>query len=144
MIPLDPSRCITQTRFGGDPRGGNCAEAACATLLGIALDDITDFRQQYDPLYPGNEAYYYWTSFENLFESKGYLITRHKENYCPECFYLASGKANRGYSHMVVMYDGQLAWDPHPDRTGLLSINHVWVPVPIDPMMFVRKASEQA
>lgn len=112
-----------QTRFFGDPKGGNCTEAALATLLGLKLSDIPDF--------PHESPYQFWEALDDYLQSIGYVRLMMGNNYVPECNYLASGPSSRGCSHMVVMYEGKLAHDPHPSREGLLQVDVVHMIVPI-------------
>lgn len=129
---------ITQTRFFGDPRGGNCGEAACATLLGLTLDQVPDFRRSYtiDDEETPAQVKMYWDAFVHLFWTRGFRITRADANFVPECMYLASGPSSRGCGHMVVYYDGKLVWDPHPSREGIREVEHIWFALPIDPAAF--------
>lgn len=123
-----PDRWIDQTSFY-DPSiraNGNCTEAAVASLLGIGLDDVPRFRDAG----PGPEDF--WDAFDAFFAGRGLEVVCLPGNHAPDCLYLASGKASRGCSHMVVMRGGKLAHDPHPSREGVAQIDRVWLVVPRD------------
>lgn len=129
-------RWVTQTTFyDPDSEGhGNCTEAAVASLLGIPLSDVPDFREN------GAESWEFWDAFEAFFESRGFRITLNPSSAPCDGYYLASGPSARGCPHMVVMRDGELAHDPHPSRSGLISVSYIWVPRLLDPSL-ARSAS---
>jgi hypothetical protein len=101
---------VTQTIMVGDGSGreGNCLQAAVASLLDLPLDNVPHFLESPD--------------FENTMVTfaaqHGYKI-RYSWTTPPE-FGLAHGPSPRGVSHAVVYRDSEFAWDPHPDRSGLL------------------------
>lgn len=80
---------------------------------------------------PHESPYRFWESLDDYLKSIGYVRLSMSNNYGPECNYLASGPSSRGCSHMVVMYEGKLAHDPHPSREGLLKVDVVHMIVPI-------------
>lgn len=43
------------------------------------------------------------------------------------------GNDGRGRTHSVVGKGGRIYWDPHPDRTGLLTIDDIEFVMPTDP-----------
>jgi hypothetical protein len=127
MMP--PERWINQTTFYDPerPKNGNCTEAAVASILGLPLEAVPLFRDA------GPTSHDFWCAFEDFFEGLGFGVVRLPGNHVPDVLYLASGPAERGCSHMVVMRDGKLIHDPHPSAAGLLSVEHVWLVVPHDP-----------
>ena len=132
-------RFVDQTTFyePGKIGGGNCAEAACATLFGIPLSDVPRFYNEDDP----EPSYRYWRNFENFCFSQGYWVVRRNAEVIMEATYLASGSSARGCKHMVVMRDGKLFHDPHPSRAGLEQVECTWLLVPLDPTNF-KKVTE--
>lgn len=46
---------------------------------------------------------------------------------------ILGGPGPRGHKHVVVGFDGEVIHDPHPDHTGLLSIDTRWTFVPLTP-----------
>ncbi|GGB00479.1 hypothetical protein GCM10011491_30850 [Brucella endophytica] len=106
---------------------GNCTEAAVASILGLRLENVPDFRAD------GDDAVTFWDAFHEFFRERGYEAIRMGGNFCPEVMYLALGISPRGAHHMVVMQDGKLLHDPHPSKAGIGDPDHTWLIVPIDP-----------
>jgi hypothetical protein len=46
---------------------------------------------------------------------------------------IASGPSPRGVQHAVVMLDGEIVWDPHPSRDGILRVTDIWEFTPGNP-----------
>jgi hypothetical protein len=104
---------------------GNCTEAAVASILGLDLSEVPDFRAS------GVDAF--WPSFHRFFRARGFEAFRLEGNWSPDVHYLASGISPRGVHHMVVMRAGALVHDPHPSKAGIAEPEHVWLIVPVDP-----------
>lgn len=123
---------VKQTRFHDTAKteGGNCGEAAVASILGITLIDVPDFRIN------GRDAEAYWSTFKRFIRSYGYYpyMVPNGQLVLP-VMYLASGPSSRGCKHMVVMQDGKLLHDPHPSDEGLLSIDLLHILIPFDPKL---------
>lgn len=100
---------VYQTKFG-DP-DGNCFEACIATITGIALDEI--------PHYLDDD---WFGSYSAWLREHGWLAAWWEAGTgCePPGLAIANGVASRGLRHSVVVRDGALAHDPHPEGTGLL------------------------
>lgn len=109
----------------GGSEKGNCTEAAVASILGLTLDQVPDFRAK------GVENF--WDEFEDFINSRGFHPLRLDGNWIPDVLYLASGLSPRGVHHMVLMRGGKLVHDPHPSKAGISETNHIWVLVPFDP-----------
>ncbi|MCA1490101.1 hypothetical protein I6F11_04105 [Ensifer sp. NBAIM29] len=104
---------------------GNCTEASVASILGLKLEDVPDFR--------ANGIDQFWTSFYRFFHDRGYQALHMPGEWCPDVLYLAAGKSPRDVLHMVLMKGGELVHDPHPSKAGIEKPEHVWLVVPIDP-----------
>lgn len=66
----------------------------------------------------------YKRSFIGLMEDGGESYQQWlKEN--PDRYYIASGKTVRGTDHVVIYKNGEMIWDPHPDRTGLETLEDI-------------------
>ena len=111
---------------GGTVRG-NCTEAAVASLLGLPLDAVPDFRAN------SLQPYLFWSAFRRFVRSQGFEPMMLPGDHMPDVLYLASGRSPRGVSHMVVMREGRLIHDPHPSRAGIERVDQVWVLLPKDP-----------
>jgi hypothetical protein len=128
-------RGVTQ-RTEGWP-GGECVRASYATLLGVDIDLIP-------PLDPGTAARKgqdqgnmerAWLSSIGLdlveIAVDPYdTIPQEVLDCVPEVPHLMSGISPRGYGHRCVGIGGQVAWDPHPSRAGLLTVYSVGLLVP--------------
>jgi hypothetical protein len=121
-----PDRWVTQTTFY-DPakpedHTGNCTEAAIASLLSVPLASVPSFR------FPDATAH--WEAVDKYIGEMGFWLVFANATYQPDGLYLATGPAARGCTHVVVMDRGELKYDPHPSRIGLLSVDHVIYLVP--------------
>lgn len=110
---------VTQTITVGDGNGriGNCLQAAVAALLDLDLDGVPHFAEHDD-----------WLERMVAFgQDRGYKVLYRPY---PVEFGLAFGRSPRGVPHAVVCVDGQIVWDPHPSRDGLVSISNFveWSP----------------
>ncbi|MFZ8455761.1 hypothetical protein ACO1M1_14880, partial [Staphylococcus aureus] len=72
---------------------GNCQQAATASLLGLALDDVPNFIQQ-----PQG----FWQSFWEFLASRGLEAIDLEGERHFDCYHLAYGPSARGVSHAVV------------------------------------------
>jgi hypothetical protein len=111
----------------GGVKKGNCTEAAVASILGLALDDVPDFRAN------GDDALSFWDAFETFINSRGFDVLMLDGTWVPDVLYLASGLSPRGVHHMVLMRGGKLVHDPHPSRAGIAAAEQIRLLVPIDP-----------
>lgn len=114
-------REVTQTILHDQIPGvpGNCLQAAVASLLDLDLDDVPHFIEHTG-----------WLQYlADWARDRGYLIIARP----PESVRMgiAYGPSPRGVQHAVVWLDGRVAFDPHPSRAGLLSINEAmsWEPL---------------
>lgn len=107
---------VTQSILHGDASGrpGNCLQAAVASLLDVPLDDVPHFIEHDD-----------WDERMAAFcAAHGYRpILRDPDTYV--AYGMAWGPSERGVRHAVVWVDGVMAWDPHPSRTGLLTVSQL-------------------
>lgn len=120
-------RWLTQSRISAPELGiqGNCTQAAVASLFGLDLCDVPDFNT--------GDALAWHKGMEVFFASRGYELLRFDNHRHFRGLYLAGGPSRRGVQHMIVMRNGETVHDPYPGGFGLTKIEHVWVPVPLDP-----------
>ncbi|WP_232629188.1 hypothetical protein [Methylobacterium sp. Leaf118] len=118
-----------QTVLHGEGRKGNCMQAAVAGLLGLPMRDVPNFVER-----PDGKAH---LGLINFAQSHGFDLVRDDGAKSFDGLYLACGPTDRGIHHMVVMRDGALYHDPHPSRSGLLSIDFVYTLLPLDPAIHV-------
>lgn len=117
---------VDQTIFN---RGGNCFAACLASLLECTLADVKGISEiyvagavAYDRT-PDNDSIWSncWSEVSHMIVKKFNqwpAVVFHK---APRGYALHGGRSPRGdYGHFVVVLDGQMVHDPHPDRTGLV------------------------
>lgn len=103
---------------------GDCVRAITASILELEAKDVPHFVKDQ----PGSDWYETWEQFMIDHGTKPIMITP-PWNKVPKPlgYYLASGPANRGCKHIVIMHDGKIVHDPHPSGDGLLEIEAVWI-----------------
>jgi len=100
---------------------GNCMQAAMASLLGKSLDAVPHFG-----------AFTWWPGAMTLWlHGEGLDMTRIDAPPIPQERALLVGKSPRNNAHMVVSEGGEIVWDPHPTRGGLVEVTgailvHPW------------------
>jgi hypothetical protein len=115
-------REVTQTILHeeGSTIPGNCLQAAVASLLDLDLDTVPHFVVHDD-----------WLERLVAF---GREHGHHVKCAAPDArvsLGIASGPSPRGVQHAVVMASGDVVWDPHPSRAGLLAIGLVFAFTPL-------------
>lgn len=107
---------------------GNCWQTVIASVLDLPLDEVPHFVQ--DEVDHGMDfAWHWWNRTLNWLRERGLRLDPcYGLDGAPGDYVLVSGKSPRagGTIHHVVVYrDGAMVHDPHPDRTGLTTIDHV-------------------
>lgn len=105
---------VTQTIISApeDPIPGNCLQAAVASLFDLPLDEVPHFA-----------LFDQWHQALNLWLGGAYgLIAVRSDARKRPGRYLLVGQSPRHaeWTHVVVAQNGRIAWDPHPDRSGLV------------------------
>ena len=112
---------IKQTKLH-DPENninGNCMAACFASLLELEIEEIPKFEDMDDDKW--------WPAVLKWLDNKNIYLLRLKEFYPPIKF-IASGKSPRGNFDHVVIYNGEeMIHHPHPDNTGILNVNEIWI-----------------
>ncbi len=139
---------VTQTMFyepdvEPEKQRGNCVTAVVASLLDLPIEEVPNFVQ--DEVEHEDDFDYYWWNCVLRFVKKHnhgvyYVQGRPEQTHFPlpepDEFYLVSGPSPRDprIHHIVIFQNGEMVWDPHPDRTGLLSIDydHMWTLRPLE------------
>lgn len=107
---------VTQTILHGDPSGrpGNCLQAAVASLLDLALDEVPHFIEHDE-----------WEEqLRDFCLAHGYRpLLRPPTTHV--AYGMAWGPSERQVRHAVVWVDGAMGWDPHPSRAGLLRVTEL-------------------
>ena len=118
MKPVDQSVLFSEGAIGN----GDCFPACLASLLEIPLWMVPPFHQMY-----GRSDHYgrpeEW--LKRVFSMALKKTDGHKSELLPR-FYIANGPGPRGVYHSVIYENGKLAHDPHPSRSGILSVGWTW------------------
>lgn len=110
---------------------GNCQTAVIASLLEWDIDSVPYFAEGlYPDKIPEPERSSMFNKrvddfFENLgYELNWYLPSEEIERYiqeeCKDIPYQVQGKSPRGYQHVVIYLNGEMAHDPHPEGGGVI------------------------
>lgn len=117
MTPVMQSKLYTKDGI----HNGNCLAACLASLLDMPLWMVPPFDDMFgrdDWRIRMNE----WLAF------LGYQLIRleeHQVDKLPE-YYIASGYSQRNVLHAVIYRKGELAHDPHYERSGIKSVYYTW------------------
>lgn len=113
---------------------GNCLQAAVASLLDKPLDAVPHFS-----------AFLWWNEALTLWaRGEGYLVEGERTDTIPDRLCIVGGKSPRGVPHVCVAEHGEILWDPHPSRDGLVTITEATWFVEHEPYMRWRNWGAQA
>lgn len=111
----DPSLTEEQINTGRHVLG-NCMQAAIASVLKMPIDAVPHVVQ-----------FVWWPQALELWLRQFDLTLKSEQiDTIPERLCIVSGTSPRGVSHVVVAHAGEIVWDPHPSRDGLVSVRTVW------------------
>lgn len=111
---------VKQTQFGTN---GNCWEAVMASILECPLENVPFWKDKFWFL-----KYHQWL-WKNYGLDLIFLNPQHKPSKLAG-YHEISGKSERGLLHSCVGFNGEIVFDPHPDDTGLVSIEGYAVLLP--------------
>jgi hypothetical protein len=125
VAPLPALRKVTQSLLAGNDHGfpGDCVRASVASLLDLDPAKVPHFTSEDDVRVWGLAL----TAFAAQY---GWHIERRAveagDDPLPD-FGIAIGTSprNSDITHAVVIRGGELAWDPHPSRDGLVDVRQV-------------------
>jgi hypothetical protein len=126
---------------------GDCLKCCIASLLELDYDDVPHFAAMGDM---------WWIEWTNWLAARGWQLYNAYHRVADDdparltgytCgYWLASVTSRRtrpdgsNISHMILMRDGEVAWDPHPARAdGHLGFTEGQILVPLDPARFVLR-----
>jgi len=128
---------VDQTIFHDPESGqiGNCLQAAVASLLDVDIEEVPHFALNAD-----------WDK-----QLKDWLLNRRLAWFkvglleVPDMLCILAGTSPRGIKHVVIGRGTHTIHDPHPDRSGLKSIDSAWIFAPFlpDPEWLVAKRDAQ-
>jgi hypothetical protein len=107
---------ILQTKFGEQ---GNCLQACIASLLEIEMDAVPEFPISGQFLH-----------LERFMRQRGLQpVAYPPERFTPpyDVYYLVWGLSPRGIRHSVIYQNNLMVHDPHPDCSGLTTIEQFTV-----------------
>lgn len=123
MTPLTQTELYDPTR--PDHRG-NCWQTVIASLLELPLDAVPHFVQD-DHDHHGAHEWHWWNRTLDFLRDRGHRLDPVTDMAAaPGEYLIVMGKSPRagGTVHHAVIYrDGVMVHDPHPDRTGLVTID---------------------
>lgn len=118
---------VLQEYLTSEGHVGDCVRAATASVLELSREDVPHFVRDN----PGSDGAGWYDDWERFMVSRGVqpviMLGPWDKPPRPSGYYLASGPSPRGKKHMVVMWDGKLAHDPHPSQDGILEIQAIWM-----------------
>ena len=142
MIPVEQ-----RLFFDGETdQRGDCLKCCIASLLELAYDEVPHFASMGDR---------WWIEYANFLAERGWRTANawYSVDHADPTrltgwqlgYWLATVESPRFRHddgtpglHMVLMLDGELAWDPHPERDrGHLGFVAGEMLVPLDPARFV-------
>jgi hypothetical protein len=124
MIPVDQEFFYDTDEINDGSKIGDCVRAVTASILELSIKEVPHFVKDQ----PGSDWYDTWEKFmidrgiTPILLAGPWVVTPK-----PVGYYLASGPVKRGGKHIVIMWDGKVAHDPHPSRAGLESIEGIWI-----------------
>lgn len=124
MTPVDQTRFYDPTLPVHQQRG-NCLQAVIASLLDLPLDTVPHFVQDHVDT---DGARNWWNTMIDYVRSHGWGLHGATLETHPGEHLMVSGPSPRGAGvhHVVIYRDRVMVHDPHPDRTGLLSVDACW------------------
>lgn len=126
MIPVDQTR-FYEPDLPVDQQRGNCLQAVLASLLDLPLENVPHFVQQ--DVDSGGRLFWWECMRLWLLEDHGWILHGAELETHPGEHLMVSGVSPRGggkIHHVVIYKDKKMVHDPHPDRTGLLSVDQCW------------------
>ena len=139
-----------QTIYGDDPRPGDCARAAVASMLGIPIESVPHFFEDHSEKeeYDQEKVDQANDHIQEFVAGHGYRVVKllyHGENTPPEQImqaiedlnpglrYLLIGESKRGTNHVVICRGGEIDHDPSPNKTGIvgpcIDSGYYWVEI---------------
>lgn len=138
MIPVTQTKVNVKNSNEETVVYGNCFAAVIASMLEVPITEVPNVEVFFHMPHP------HWSIImDTWLKSKGWELwgdDRYRVFHCEMesdeylglsehymtlrgNLYLASGLSARGVRHICIYKTGQLVWDPHPSREGLVTID---------------------
>lgn len=134
---------VTQTLHGDLPEGvqGNCFAACLASILHVDIETVP------------NDHTRKWRSVVNTWlRQYGLAMVQASNDFdelcrdddITDCWCIATGHTNRHPTvrHACVAKSGVIVWDPHPSRSGLVSIDGYVLLLVLDASRYAQHVAE--
>lgn len=114
---------VMQTRFGEE---GNCMTACIASLLDLPIESVPYFLGE-DDFFGSVSAFLESKGYEYHSFIKGDEIEDWKKAPGVDGYFIVAGESPRmpGVQHAVIFKGQEMFFDPHPDKTGILTVD--WI-----------------
>lgn len=127
---------VDQTLFGTPL--GNWLMACVASILEVPLESLPDLNDEIVAR-GGEEAKtesgdaVWWNVLQETLRRHGKIAIYYPNSpaILPPGYHIASGVGGRDLRHACVSLDGTIVHDPHPDKTGLPSVERFYLIVPL-------------
>lgn len=121
MIPITQTELYDPTRPN---HRGNCWQTVIASILDLPLDEVPHFVQD-EVDHPGDGDWDWWVRTCRWLNAHDLRLVMVDVATCRDEYVLATGPSPRGNGvfHVVIYRDGAMVHDPHPDRSGLTSVD---------------------
>lgn len=107
---------------------GDCQRAVIASLLDLPIEQVPHFLQEAE-----GESDPYWTGMQTFLRKFGFAFLENNRAWSffgdeGDIYHQISGPSPRGNGlyHAVVGCNGQIVFDPHPSRAGLVGDPAEW------------------
>ena len=128
-LPRDrkTSRFVNQTVTG---KTGNCFSACLASVFAMPIEEVPNFFDV-----AGEDAIAWWDAIRDWLKPLGYGIisVSAKEIINLPGLLIVGGEADRGNYHATIWENGVMVHDPHPSKSGLISVESIDLLYPLDP-----------
>lgn len=148
MIPVTQTKMVVRNQAGEMVVRGNCYAAVIASLLELPITEVPNVEVLFSIEGPDK---WLWDEVMNKWlKHKGYRrdyawqymafhsdifarelaegnVAWDRDKFCEEhkdVIYMTSGLSERGMDHVCLYRAGQMIFDPHPSRDGLLEVKH--------------------
>lgn len=127
---------LKQSKTHSESVKGNCMATCIACILDLEITDVPQFEEINRPQswevalisWLIDKGYYIHADYPVKYSDGDKKVIEMPNDLC-----IVGGKSTRGdLLHAVIYKDGKLYHDPHPDNTGVLTVDDYWLIYPIE------------